>query len=268
MPAKRKYNISDIALALEEIKSGACSIHAAAKKFNIPRPTLQNRIHKRSKAGPDPVLTAEEEKTIVEWIFGNQARGFPRRKHEVCGVVKEFLDNCPRNIFLNNLPGDKWYNTFLKRHPEVSVRTPEPVTSASATVSENDIRCWFGQIETYFKEKNITDLLEDPTRIFNGDESGFLLCPKGGTVLAPKGAKNVYETDRGRAKESVTVMFSFSANGLIVPPTIVFSYKRVPKEVLDSIPQGIFYTKTDSGWMTTEAFLYYIREVFYPCLVY
>lgn len=91
--------------------------------------------------------------------------------------------------------------------------------------------------------------------------------PKGWYILAPKGAKNVYERDRGRAKESITVMFSFSANALITSPTIIFPYKRIPKEILESIPKGIQYMTTDSGWMTSEAFFYYIKEVFYPFLV-
>lgn len=270
MPSKRNYNVEDIEKALENIRNGT-SIHAAARMFHIPRATLQHRIHNRSTKsmmGPAPVLTKSEENDIVNWVFENHSRGFPRRKHEVCGIVKEFLDANPRkNMFVDNLPGNKWYNSFLKRHPELSIRTPEAVTNSSACVSEKDIRGWFKQIEDYFVSKTLMDVVKDPSRIFNGDESGFLLCPKGGTVLAPKGANNVYETDKGRAKESITVMFSFSADAIVIPPMIVFHYKRIPKDVIDSIPEGIVYTKTDSGWMTSEAFLFYIQEVFYPALV-
>lgn len=115
--------------------------------------------------------------------------------------------------------------------------------------------------------KNYGDIVKDPSRVYNGDESGFLICPKGGTVLAPKGARNVYETDKGKAKESITVMFTFSASGLIINPMIVYQYKRIPKDVFDLVPDGICYTKTDSGWMTSEAFLFYVKEVFYPKLI-
>jgi len=31
--------------------------------------------------------------------------------------------------------------------------------------------------------------MDDPSRIFNGDETGFQICPSTGRVLAEKGAK-------------------------------------------------------------------------------
>jgi len=55
--------------------------------------------------------------------------------------------------------------------------------------------------------------MDDPSRIFNGDESGFQICSSTGCVLAEKGAKNEYSIDEGSCKENITVMFSFSANG-------------------------------------------------------
>lgn len=62
-------------------------------------------------------------------------------------------------------------------------------------------------------------------------------------------------------------MFSFSANGLIVPPLIIFPYKRVPIDLAASIPNGLKWMKSDSGWMTSEVFYNYIKEIFYPCLI-
>jgi len=55
--------------------------------------------------------------------------------------------------------------------------------------------------------------MDDPSRMFNGDKTGIQICPSTGSVLAEKGAKNVYSIDEGSSKENITVMFSFSANG-------------------------------------------------------
>jgi hypothetical protein len=49
-------------------------------------------------------------------------------------------------------------------------------------------------IEEYFKEKNYFEILQDPTRVFNGDETCFQLCPKEGKVIAPRGTKHVFCT--------------------------------------------------------------------------
>lgn len=62
-------------------------------------------------------------------------------------------------------------------------------------------------------------------------------------------------------------MFSFSAAGLTIPPMIVFPYKRMPNDILESIPEGIKWEKSDSGWMTTEVFYNYIKDIFHPYLV-
>lgn len=88
--------------------------------------------------------------------------------------VQQFLKENPQpNPFTNNTPGEGWMRVFLKRHPELVTRSTEAVTSASACVSESDIRKWFEDIYTYIKNKKLEAVLEDPSRIFNGDETGF-----------------------------------------------------------------------------------------------
>jgi hypothetical protein len=52
----------------------------------------------------------------------------------------------------------------------------------------------------------------DPNRIFNGDESGFALCPKSGKVLGPARSKEDFYERVTSEKEQITVMATFSAN--------------------------------------------------------
>lgn len=80
-------------------------------------------------------------------------------------------------------------------------------------------------------------ILKDPTRIYNGDETNFQLCPKNCKVLAPKGSRNIYEVDQRQAKAILTVMFSSFAAGQISPPMIIYSYKILPGEILKSVPE-------------------------------
>ena len=70
-------------------------------------------------------------------------------------------------------------------------------------MGRTDIFKWFS--ENYLLDNQLSEILNDPTRIFNGDEKNFQLCPKLKNVLAPKGAKNIYEVDKGLAKQSLTV---------------------------------------------------------------
>lgn len=237
----KTYNEIKIQEALNEIKRGMCK-KTVAKKFGIPRSTLQFRLSdkfKKIRHGPNTYLTAEEEEIIVSWILDSCRKGFPRRKDDIVASVKKFLDENPRNTpFHDNTPGKRWFQSFLIRHPILTRRTSEAVTNASSNVSESNIRKWFNDIEQYLHEKGYFEILQDATRVFNGDETCFLLCPKTGKVLAPKGSKNVYEVDLGNAKSNLTVMFTFGASGVTTPPMVIYPYKRLPPQITDSIPKG------------------------------
>lgn len=213
------------------------------------------------------MLTEEEEDVLSKWIIACSKKGFPRRKDDIIQAVKTFLDEVPRNNpFQNNTPGKTWYYAFLRRKPELSLRTAEAVTTASSNVSANDIRKWFTQISAYLKEKGLIDILDDPRRIFNADETNFMFCPKNRKVLAPRGSKNVY-TIESQSKTNLTVMFSFRADGKMVPPMIIYPYKRLPKEIIDSVPKGWGIGCSENGWMKSELFYEYIGNVLHPSLV-
>lgn len=195
-------------------------------------------------------------------------KGFPLKIENLQRSVSKFLEENPRpNPFKDNYPGDGWVKAFLKRHPNIVQRTSEGVTQSSANISEKDIRKWFAEIHEYLREIGLWQLLDDPTRVFNGDESGFQLCPKTGKVLAVKGTKNVYSIDTNNSKESITVMFTFSASGKACPPMVVYNYQRIPQKISDGIPKEWGVGRSDNGWMTSELFFEYIANVFHPYLL-
>nr|CAI5857655.1 unnamed protein product [Callosobruchus analis] len=80
-------------------------------------------------------------------------------------------------------------------------------------------------------------IFEDPSRVFNADETCFNLCPKTSTVLAPRDAKNVYGIEHASSKQNTTVLFTFSANGVVTPPLALFPGKRLKSEVYESVPK-------------------------------
>lgn len=126
------------------------------------------------------------------------------------------------NSFKENWPGLGWYQSFLRRHPNISLRTPEGVTAASSCVSENDIKYWFQNIEDLLKEGNALVILQDPDRIFNGDETVFLLCPKRSKVLAPRDQKMFTKSIKAKYKGSGDSYDSFPASGKLVPSMLIY----------------------------------------------
>lgn len=163
--------------------------------------------------------------------------------------------------------GRKWFDGFLRRHPSITIRKPEKISSASAKVSEADIRGWFTKISLYFDENNLTHILSDPRRIFNGDETSFYLHPTTKAVLASRGNRNVYEVEHANSHQNITVLFTFAADGSVVPPNIVVPMKRIPADVLRSFHRDWGVGKSDKGWMDIPNFEAYIERVFHPFLV-
>jgi len=93
------------------------------------------------------------------------------------------------------------------------------------------------------------------------------LCPKTKAVLALKGCKNVYEISVGNAKENLIVMFAFSAAGVMCHTMIIYNYKRIPKNILSSVPANWGIGLSDSGWLKLETFYEFIVNIFHPFLL-
>lgn len=201
----------------------------------------------KTSPGPPPVLGQSGENNLVNWIIECSRRGFPKRKENIQTGIKPFLHNSNlKNPFRNNMPGDGWYNSFLKGHPTLSKRVPEGITNASSCVSETDIRNWFKEIFKYLSEENYLHILEEPSRIFNSDETCFMVSPKLKNVIGPRGVRNIYEVKKGDSKLNLIVLFTFSASGITTPPTLAYSY---------------------AGWMDTDIFYDDLKNIFHPYLI-
>lgn len=134
-------------------------------------------------------------------------------------------------------------------------------------MSESDIRGWFASVFKWLSDNGYTNILQDPSRVFNGDETLFYMHPKTKEVLAQKGSRNVYEIDKAPAKQNITVMLSFSASGFVVHRHIIFPVQRLKREILQGFPAAWGMGHSERGWMDTNNFKNYIEKVFHPCLV-
>lgn len=104
------------------------------------------------------------------------------------------------------LPGKDWWHAFLKRHPQLSLRTPQALQKCRAKACTPEaMNKWYRDYEQFLIENN---LLDKPSRIWNCDESGFALSPRSSKVLAPRGTKHVYHStssERGQITTPATI---------------------------------------------------------------
>ena len=267
---RRQYDPGLVDNVAGLIRSGSISIRRAAEVYGIPRSTLHDRVQGKyngnTKSGAKPVLTEAEEKRLADWIILMSKIGYGRTRKELVLTVKRILDDDGRpNPFKNNKPGKDWLKGFFKRHPQLSIRTTLQLGKERAIISPEKVTKWFQDLDEFITtEVEDQNILKDPTRIYNADESGFSLCPKGSQVIGYKGAPVVYNFTNSD-KTQLTVMAAMSASGHFVPPMIVYPGKRFSYNPLEGFENAVL-GRTENGWMDSELFCVWLKTTFVPAI--
>ena len=109
-------------------------------------------------------------------------------------------------------------------------------------------------LETIDKHKLTGD------RIYNVDETGVTVNPKGHTkILARTGKRQVGTLTSSERGETVTAEICISAAGEYMPPMLIFPRKRKQQSFELGLPIGSLVDTSDSGWITTELFMKWFK---------
>jgi len=266
-PKRFMYSPSKVQLALKAVHDGM-SENKASQTFSVPRTTLRNKLSGKSPeestghSGITSVLGKETEQMLVKWLLSCSRMGFPVGREGLLSSVKKLVDETNLDTpFSNNRPGKKWFYSFLSRHKILSQKHSEYVNRARGSVTENKIRSWFKEVYETLGEN--ASILEDPSRVFNMDETCFNLALKGELIIGERG-RNVYDEHTNSDKENVTTLFGTNALGKWAPPLTIFKYERIPATLVKSAPSGWGIGKSETGWMTSETFFEYMANIFLP----
>ena len=212
---------------------------------------------------------------MVNYVNNGIKRAQPVTKKNLLDAVKTILEDEERQGIsrkqppsFTGEPKQKWWSLFVKRHPTLTFRTPELLTSARKNISVGVIKQWFHSTLDYVTEIEALDMLEDPSRVFNIDETGFCLSPSVGKVLALKGEKNVFEERSLHLKTNITVLGCVCANGMIPPLMIIYPRKRINPTISEKFPPHYNFTvgKSEKGYITYETLYEYLCNDFHDWL--
>nr|XP_047123710.1 uncharacterized protein LOC124806668 [Hydra vulgaris] len=260
------WTMQNMCHAIEAYNSNACSINKAAVNFGIPEATLRRYIKKSSDQFPinngrfRPIFSIEMEKLLAEYLIELSKRFFGMTSVQLRKFAYEFAEfnNVPHNFNKElKIAGIDWLSGFLKRHKNISLRTPE-MTSLGRIQGFNS-----PQVAIFF------DLLRDlltthkflPSRIFNADESGVPTVPtKIPKVFSIKGIKRVGKVVSAERGKTVTIVCSMNAVGIYIPPAFIFPRKNMRNDFMDNSPPDSVGFAHKSGWMTQEIFLDYLEH--------
>ncbi|XP_071840675.1 uncharacterized protein [Apostichopus japonicus] len=264
-PPYRAYSQENLVEALNKIQNGGNSVRATSKQYNIPKTTLLDKLSGRrpvyTTQGPKPVMTPEEETWLEKWLLSMSKIGYGQTRRELCLTVKKILDDDGRkNPFKDNMPGPQWVRAFMRRHPKISERAGEALGKERAMLSSSKLEEWFAKFEEFMASDEIIDgkeILSDPRRLFNCDESGFPLVGKAEKVLAPRGTKNVYQFSNSDKHQ-------MNAAGFYIEPMLIFPNTRFRYNPLDGAPDTWCVGRIGNGWMNSEVFYEWITNHFVP----
>lgn len=253
--------------AIADIEERSLSVRKAAKKWGIPKSTLQDKLGRqveKKRKGPRTVLTEAEEDRFAEWLIERAKRGFGVTKDEFLDSVKTFIEKDKRETnFTGNRPGNKWYRGFVKRNPKVRLRSARPLDKKRAKITPQDLDEWFANFEKFIRDVGVVDR---PGQIWNCDETGFDLQGRAGKVMGPTNTKDKpYRVITG-SKEHITVLPSYNASGQCIPPYMLFPGKRIPNQynLLEGGVPGSCYSLSEKGYMATATFYTWLEKHFIP----
>ena len=145
---------------------------------------------------------------------------------------------------------DGWWTSFSRRHPELSLKNPAPMSKTRAIASNSEsMNAYFDLLEETLDTYNLGDR---PELLFNMDETGMPLNPKPPKVVAGK-SKYVTAMLSGD-KTQITVVGCVSASGICMPPMVIWDRKTLNLALTEGEVRGTRYALSERGWMTAEIF--------------
>lgn len=167
-------------------------------------------------------------------------------KYQIASMKKKYI------------AGKKWLRNFVKRNPEISLRTAQIMNPARAQKHNKPIVTkHFEAIKKVYE----LDITNHPERLYNTDEKGCrLTLHHQRQVLAAKGTKIMQFIAQEHA-ENLTIAMCVNATGNSVPPMVIFKGKRLRSEFCDNLPVGSVVRIAPKGCMASELFIDFIKHM-------
>lgn len=161
----------------------------------------------------EQLLSASQEKVLVEWIKVQGRRGVPMTYTTVAQYAGEIADTPV---------GRTWPKRFLRRHSDLKVKMTVALEKARAkALNKSAVNGFYDMLEKIIEEYNIV-----PGNIYNMDEKGLQLgIGARVAALVDRDQKLVYSIEDGN-RELVTVIEAVCADGSMIHPSMIFQGVR------------------------------------------
>jgi len=241
--------------------NGKVSIRQLARAWQVPRSTLKMRLEGKVQgsgymSGRKPIFDSVTEDKLVSAIKELSQRGFPLGMKEVRHLAFSYASQNGISGFSEKkkAAGYEWFYSFLKRHPDIGVRKPEPLSVARAMgMNKTVVSKWFSELEACIDKLGIKCM---PDHFWNVDETGLQDYFVSQKVVGEVG-KPCYQATASEKGETTTIIAAFNAMGIYVKPLVIMRGKRLKPEWLDGISGSFAVTlrMSENGWVNKELFV-------------
>lgn len=210
---------------------------------------------------PLQIFSKEQEEELVAYVLkcSNLMYGLHIRdlKKLAYSFAKEINVKYPSQWDTHRRAGEDWYLAFMKRHRNLSLRTPEQTSLNRAKgFNRSSVQAFFGLYDEVLSLHHYAAV-----DIYNIDESGFSTVPsKLEKVLAERGSKHVGMMTSQERGTMITLALAINAAGDFVPPFFVFPVKKLQSSFLDHASPGADGLANGSGWMKGPDFVVFLKH--------
>ncbi|XP_031335285.1 tigger transposable element-derived protein 6-like [Photinus pyralis] len=265
-----KFSETAMKQAVQLVLEGS-SIRQAADRHGLHFQTV-HRYVKKFQQNPDSrlcpnykvrqIFTDEQEKILCDYIVSCSKMFYGLSRDDTRRLAYEMaLKNqlpVPETWRFNESATLSWIKGFQKRHPNLSLRTPEGCSLSRATgFNKYNVEQFFSKLEEVLKRN---PRFGDGSRIFNLDETGSMTVQKQHKVFAEKGSRQVSKATSAERGTLVTTCCIVGASGISIPPVMIFPRVHFKDFMINGAPPGCLGLASKTGWMTTECFIQVVKH--------
>ena len=263
------YDPERMAEAVSAVRRGLV-LRVAAERYEVPFGTLSKQYKKadgvKVGGGRKPELSNKDEEDLAQYLRVCALHGEGLTRKETLTLVSQFIEQ--EKIVTRwkdgKVPGEDWFRGFLARHPELSIRKGEALSSQRVRGTDPFvIKKFYDDIANIYNEQGIGP--QDGGLLFNCDETSFSHDPKEMKIVAEKGVKRISRNIAGTGKTNTTVLACGAADGTKLPPFIIFTGKQMWSTwISEHEYPGKCYAVQENGWIVTLLFLIFCHLVNLP----
>ena len=249
---------------MDAVTDRGMKLKTTSRIFGVPATSLRDHLYGKTvsrQRGKAPVLKADEEKKLVDYIFQMQDLGHPLTTAELQLKVALATQTRFTPWSVTGLPGKGWLRRFRIRHPEIATRRSQGLdVSRARALCPIIAESLYENLEQLYSAHNYP-----PGHIWNCDESGVQAGRCGGaTVLAKRGSKSVHSVEPDQ-REHLSVLSCINAGGGSIPNFYILKGTYFLQDYIAGCEEGAVMGMQPNAWMTRWLFESWISH-FIECL--